>query len=106
TTHAMAGISPSEMPSYQTARLGPGRHKAPGAVVCVMELASMLAAERFSDRPKSVCPSIAALLRGYNDNIDNRRRSDLYRYAAEAAGTRRNYETQERRGKVAMAWAR
>src|SRR2546429_474849 len=32
----MDGISPS----YQTARLGPGRHKAPGAVVCVMELAS------------------------------------------------------------------
>jgi hypothetical protein len=71
-----------------------------------MELASMLAEERFTDHPKSVCPSIASLLRGYNDNIDRRRRKDLYRYAAESVGTRRDHALQERRGKVAMAWAR
>ena len=30
--------------------------------MCVMELASMLAGERFGDRPVSVCPVIGAFL--------------------------------------------
>ena len=30
------------MATYQTARLGPGRHDGPGAIVCIMELAAML----------------------------------------------------------------
>jgi hypothetical protein len=71
-----------------------------------MELASMLAGERFSDRPASVCPIIGALLRAYNDNLDERRRADLYRYAAEAVGTRGGYDLQRRRAEVALAWAR
>jgi hypothetical protein len=53
-----------------------------------MELASILAGEPFSDHPKSVCPIIAAFLRGYNDAIDSERRQDLYRYASEAVGSR------------------
>ena len=81
----MDGNRPSpEMATYQTARLGPGRHDGPGAIVCIMELAAMLSGERFSDHPVSVCPVIGSLLRAYNDNLDDRRRQDLYRYAAEA----------------------
>ena len=64
--------------SHQTVRLSPGRHGRPEDGVCVMELASMLAGERFSDRPRSVCPVIAAFLRSYNDQVDDRRRQDLY----------------------------
>jgi hypothetical protein len=53
-----------------------------------MELASMLAGERFSDHPKSVSRVIAAFLRAYNDAVDDARRQDLYRCAAQVVGTR------------------
>jgi hypothetical protein len=53
-----------------------------------MELASMLAAEPFSDHPPSVCPVIAAFLRVYNDAVDDERRQDLYGYAAKVVGSR------------------
>ncbi len=92
--------------SYQTVRLGAGRHNGPGREVCVMELASMIAGERFSDRPVSVCPVIAAILRAYNDNLDGGRRADLYRYAAEATGTRGSFHLQLRRASVTIGWAR
>ena len=70
-----------------------------------MELASMLAGERFSDRPLSVCPMIAAILRAYNDLTDDRRRADLYRYAAEVVGTRADPRLECRRAQVSLAWA-
>src|SRR5947209_11484634 len=96
----------ADAPSHQTARLGPGRHDGPGAVVCIMELASMLAGERFSDRPATVCPIIGALLRLYNDTVEERRREDLYRFAAEAVGSRGDFALQLRRAAAALAWAR
>jgi hypothetical protein len=71
-----------------------------------MELASMLAGERFSDRPASVCPIVGALLRAHNDTVDDARRGDLYRYAAEAVGTRGAFELQLTRAAAAIAWAR
>lgn len=52
-----------------------------------MELASMLAGERFSDRPRTASPVIAAFLRTYNDGLDDRRRQDLYTLAAVIVGT-------------------
>jgi hypothetical protein len=102
----MAGNPSPDMASYQTARLGPGRHDGPGAVVCIMELAAMLSGERFSDHPISVCPVVGSLMRAYNDNIDDRRRQDLYRYAAEAVFTRGDFSLQRRRAQIAIAWAR
>lgn len=74
--------------SHQTIKLSKGRHASPEEGACVVELASMLAGEHFSDHPNSVCPVIAALLRNYNDRIDDRRRQDLYPYAAKIVGTR------------------
>jgi hypothetical protein len=101
----MAKAAPPRAISHQNVRLGPGRHPRPGQVVCVMELASMLAGERFGDRPPSVCPVIGAILRAYNDNVDDRRRQDLYRFAADAVDTRRNYHAQRRRADAALGWA-
>ncbi len=48
----------------------------------------MLAGEPFTDHPTAVCPVIAALLRSYNDRVDDSRRQDLYPYAARIVGTR------------------
>ena len=74
--------------SHQTVRLSQGKHRDPDHGACVMELASMLAGEPFSDRPRCVDPVIAGFLRTYNDGIDERRRQDLYPLAAEVVGTR------------------
>jgi hypothetical protein len=74
--------------SHQTVRLSRGSHRDASHGMCAMELASVLAGESFSDRPRAVCPVIAAFVRSYNDLVDRRRRQDLTRAAAAAVGTR------------------
>jgi hypothetical protein len=71
-----------QVPTFQTVRLARGRHAAPEQGVCTVELASMLAGERFTDQPRSACAAIAAFVRGYNDALDDAHRQDLYRIAA------------------------
>jgi hypothetical protein len=73
--------------SHQTVRLARGQHSTPRDGVCVMELASMLGHERFTDRPRCACPVIGAFLRGYNDAVDDRTRQTLFPYAAAVVGT-------------------
>jgi hypothetical protein len=96
----------SERLHHQTTRLGKGRHNGPGGEVCVMELASMLSGNRFSDRPASVCPVLAAVLRAYNDFLDDTRRQSLRRYASDCVGTRIDYPLERRRAAAALAHAR
>jgi hypothetical protein len=90
--------------SYQTIKLSRGRHSSPEHGACVMELASMLAGESFSDHPRSVSRPIASFLRGYNDLLDDRRRGDLYRYAAQAVGTNAPAEVEAARVARLLAW--
>jgi hypothetical protein len=84
-------------PSHQTVRLARGRHATRQAGVCVMELASMLADEPFSDRPSSVSPTIGAFLRTYNDGLDDERRQDLYSCAAAIVGSARRRAVERAR---------
>jgi hypothetical protein len=91
--------------THQTIKLSKGRHNSPDEGACVMELASMLAGEPFSDHPVSVCPVIGSCLRAYNDWIDDDRRQDLYRYASEVVGTRAPQEIQRARADRVTAWA-
>ena len=90
--------------TYQTIKLSKGRHNSPDEGACVMELASMLAGEPFSDPPASVCPVIGSCLRAYNDWIDDDRRQDLYRYASKVVGTRAPQEVQRARADRVTAW--
>jgi hypothetical protein len=69
-----------------------------------MEVASMLAAEPFSDEPVCVCPVIAEFLRTYNDEVDDGRRQDLYPYASMVVGTRDNPSTERRRANKLADW--
>ena len=91
--------------THQTIRLSKGKHASPSEGACVMELASMLAGEPFSDRPASVCPVIAGFLRAYNDRVDDERRQDLYRYASEAVGTRAGADVEHAREQRCLEWA-
>ena len=51
----------------ESLRLDPGSHASPREGVCIVELASILAKEKFSDEPDCVCPVIGAYLRSWND---------------------------------------
>jgi len=90
--------------TYQTIRLSKGKHRSPDDGACVMELSSMLAGEPFTDHPISVCPVIGALLRSYNDPIDDRRRQDLYTYAATVVGSRSSLGVERARAERLVAW--
>jgi hypothetical protein len=92
--------------SHQTVKLARGKHASPEDGVCVMELASLLAGEPFSDHPRSVCPVIGAFLRAYNDRIDDHWRQDLYGYAAKAVGTRSTLAVERHRARMCREWAR
>jgi hypothetical protein len=90
--------------TYQTIKLGKGKHSSPEDGACVMELASMLSGEPFTDHPESVCPAIGSFLRAYNDSIDERRRQDLYEYAARIVGSRGSAEVERARADRLLAW--
>jgi hypothetical protein len=68
-------------------RLEAGRHRSPDDGVCVVELASMIGGEEFSDRPDCVCPVIGAFLRSWNDRAGYTDRQRLEPYASLVVGT-------------------
>jgi hypothetical protein len=90
--------------SHQTVRLSRGRHQGPEQGACVMELASMLAGEPFSDHPRSACPVIGAFLRAYNDGLPDDRRQDLYAYAAKVVGTACSRKVRRARARMCLEW--
>jgi hypothetical protein len=83
-------------PNFQTVHLDAGKHRSPDDGACVVELSSMIAGERFSDRPDSVCRVIAAIMRPFNDATGTRRR-ELYGCAAAIVGTRGTAVLERRR---------
>jgi hypothetical protein len=91
--------------SHQTIKLSRGRHSSPEHGACVMELASMLAGESFTDHPRAVSRPIASFLRGYNDQVDDGRRADLYRYAAQTVGTAGSAAVEQARVGRLLQWA-
>jgi hypothetical protein len=57
--------------------LSPGRHRSPRTGACFMELASLLAGERWSDHPACTHPLLAALARHVNDHTSDAGRQRL-----------------------------
>jgi hypothetical protein len=88
--------------SHQTVRIARGRHKSPDSGACVMELSSMLAGERFSDRPACVDRVVGAYMRALNDRLGARDRQRLYPYAALAVGTRDDGDLHRRRRDICL----
>jgi hypothetical protein len=90
--------------SHQTIRLIRGRHTSPERGACIMEVASMLADEPFSDEPRCVCPVIAEFLRTYNDQVDDDRRQDLWAYAALVIHTKADVRVERERANLCLDW--
>lgn len=91
--------------SKQNVRLASGRHSSPAEGACVVELASLLAGERFSDRPLSVCPVLGAYMRVLNDRLGDRSRQALLACAAELVGSRDRWKVRRRRARACARWA-
>jgi hypothetical protein len=93
------------MPNGSPIRLAAGAHSSPDQGVCVVELASLLAREDFSDRPQCVCPVIGAFLRGWNDRAPHAERQRLGPYAARIVGSRADAGVTRERRDLCLRWA-
>src|SRR3954471_14769474 len=72
--------------SVQT--LSAGAHIDQQAGVCLLELASICAGERFSDRPRCVQPTLSSLCRLVNDGVDDPTRQTLVGFIPDIVRTR------------------
>jgi hypothetical protein len=93
------------MPDGTPIRLAPGSHSSPREGVCVVELASVIGEEEFSDRPRCVCPVIGAFLRGWNDRAPHAERQRLGPYAARIVGSRGSPRVARERRDICLEWA-
>jgi hypothetical protein len=91
--------------NHQTIRLSAGKHSSPEEGACVMELASMLAGESFTDHPACVCPVIGSFLRAYNDSVGDERRQDLYGYVSMVVGSVAPAEVERARAERLVGWS-
>jgi hypothetical protein len=89
-------------PGFGPLRLAEGGHDSPRDGVCVVELASLLAGERFSDRPACVDHVIGGYLRSLNDRVSHAERQRLLPYAERAVGTRGDRKTTHLRRDLCM----
>jgi hypothetical protein len=95
----------SPVPRIGSVRLDSGTHDSPEQGVCVVELASVIGGEAFSDRPDCVCEVIASFLRSWNDRASYSDRQRLIPYASRVVGTRADEATTRRRRDLCLAWA-
>jgi hypothetical protein len=89
----------------ESLRLAPGSHSSPREGICAVELASMLAGEKFSDRPRCVCRVVAGFLRTLNDRVPHADRKRLIAYAERVVGTRADKRVTHARRDVCLLWA-
>jgi hypothetical protein len=93
------------IPAGTRVRLTDGAHSSPREGVCVVELASLIAQEEFSDRPRCVCPVIGAFLRGWNDRAPYAERQRLSPYAERIVGSRGSPRVTAERRDICLRWA-
>ena len=89
----------------ESLRIAPGSHSSPRDGVCAVELASILAGEKFSDRPRCVCRVIAGFLRTLNDRVPHADRKLLIAYAERVVGSRAEQRVTSARRDVCLLWA-
>ena len=84
--------------------LSRGTHSSIKQGACVMELASYLAGETWSDHPRCVSPVIGAFLRRWNDDLDDTVRQRLLAYAPRILGTATSESDETRRSWLSVDW--
>src|SRR3954454_15705743 len=72
-------------------RLEIGKHAGPEQGACLMEYVSVLAGQRFTDRPACTPGAVAVVARRVNDAVSDRARPRLARWAPELIGAGRGH---------------
>ncbi len=85
-------MKPSTLPDGMPV-LSRGRHRTPKRGACFMELASVLAGERWSDHPSCTHPLLAELAREVNDRTSDAGRHQLLPLIPSVVGRRGNDRT-------------
>src|SRR5262249_50322601 len=80
-------------------------HRSPDEGVCIVELASMIGGERFSDSPRCVDRVIGSFLRGWNDRTGDANRQRLLPYPSRGGGTRGDRRGTRRRRDICLIWS-
>jgi hypothetical protein len=94
-----------EQLDLESLRLAPGSHSSPREGICAVELASILAGEEFSDRPRCVCRVIAGFLRTLNDRVPHADRKRLIAYAERVVGSRAEPQVTHGRRDACLLWS-
>ena len=84
--------------------LSVGAHESQDLGACVMEAASVVAGEPWSDRPTCVSPVIGRFLRRWNDTLPWRPRQSLKRFICPVIGTRTTDADEELRLRLVQDW--
>jgi len=83
-----------------------GSHASREDGMCLMEAVAYVAGEPHTDRPKCVCPVLAAFGRAWNDSLSDEDRQRLLRpFVPRLVGTRSTPEVEQRRAFMAADWA-
>jgi hypothetical protein len=81
-----------------------GVHPSPAGGCCVVEAASVVSGEPWSDRPECVSPTIARFLRRWNDTLPFRPRQALKRYVCAIIDTRTTDDDEGERQALICDW--
>ncbi len=81
-----------------------GGHSSVDDGMCVMEMVSYLAREKWSDSPKCASPVIASFLRSWNDSLNDDDRQMLKPYAFKVIGTNTGKADDLARSWMALDW--
>jgi hypothetical protein len=99
-------VKPDRLAALDTISLAHGKHTKRADGMCLLEAASWIAGERFSDHPDCVDPVIAAFGRSWNDQLAQEDRDRLLKpILPKLIGTRSTPAVQDVRAFMAADWA-
>ena len=81
-----------------------GRHAYADQGMNVLEAVSVIGGEKFSDRPRSVSPVIAAFLKDWNDELEDDARQELKKFIPRIAGSVLTQDIEEFRTWLTVDW--
>ena len=102
----MSTIQAYRLQEIAARSLGAGSHDNISAGMCVMEAASYVAGEPWSDAPQCACPVIAAFMVSWSDSLpdDESRNRLLKPLIPVIVGTRSTAAVEQRRATMAADW--
>lgn len=97
-------VDSDRLAEIEAMRLGKGAHDSFAGGAGVMECVAYIAGEPISDHPQCASPVLGALLRAWNDGLDNEARQRLKPYVVRLVGTAGNEHDESRRREVLWEW--